>query len=117
MKDRMDQQIGDSVKGEIIDFTHEGNGLMKVENFAIFVPGGIIGDMVEVEINKRKKNYGIGLITRIIQPSSHRVNESTKSISGETPLINYKYEEQLKWKRSKVKADLKKFAGLTDVKV
>ena len=106
----MDFKVGDIILGEIIDFTHEGNGLMKKDNFAFFIPHGIIGDKVEIKITEMKKHFGFGSITKIIEPSSDRVNQNISSSSGEIPLINYDYQKQLKWKKDKVKMDLYKFA-------
>lgn len=110
-------KIDDIISGEILDFTHEGNGVMKVDNFAIFVPNGIIGDKVEIKITEMKKNYGIGKILNLIEPSSDRVNNIIIGVSGEIPLINYNYEKQLVWKKKKVQIDLLKFAELSDVNI
>lgn len=111
--------IGELIIGEVIDFTHEGNGVLKIDNFTVFVPNGIIGDKVEIEILEMKKNYAIGKITKLIELSTDRVKDlkSSKSSSGEMPLIDYKYEKQLEWKTNKVRMDLLKFAGLDDVNI
>ncbi len=113
----MDFKVGEILEGEIIDFTHEGNGVMKKDNFAFFVPGGIIGDKVEIKITELKKHYGTGSIIKVIEPSSDRANDDIVSFSGEIPLINYNYSKQLEWKRHKVKMDLLKFATLLDIEV
>ena len=110
-------KIDDIITGEILDFTHEGNGVMKVDNFAIFVPNGIIGDKVEIKITEMKKNYGIGKILNLIKPSNDRVNDTIKGVSGEIPLINYNYDKQLIWKKKKVQIDLLKFAEISDVTI
>ena len=47
---------GDIIQGEIIDFSHEGNGVLKVDNFIVFVAGGLIGDYVKVKIDEIKRN-------------------------------------------------------------
>ena len=110
---------GDIIEGKIIDFTHEGNGVLKVDNFTIFANGGLIGDIVKVRIDALKKNYAIGSVIEIIQPSMDRIaldfvlNES----QGGIPLIEYRYDKQLQWKRDKVVKDLEKIAGMIDVKV
>lgn len=115
----MDINVGDIVEGRIIDFTHEGNGVLKIDNFAIFVSGGLIGDKVAVKIDELKRNFGIGSIENIIEPSEDRIvldfplNESR----GGIPFIEYKYEKQLEWKRNKVQMDLAKIAKLTDIEV
>ena len=75
----MTLNIGDILKGEVIDFTHEGNGVLKIDNIAVFVPNGIIGDKVEIKIMEMKKNYGIGKITKLIEPSADRVKDKISS--------------------------------------
>ena len=60
----MEFKIGDIVEGEIIDFTHEGNGVLKIDNFTVFVPSGLIGDKIKVRINKIKKNNAIGSVIK-----------------------------------------------------
>ena len=115
---RKKMNIKDRVNGKIVDFTHEGKGVLRMEDFILFVEGGIIGDLVEVEIKKLKKNYGLADLIKIIEPSEDRVNYffDTKSIGGGAPLIDYDYEKQLVWKREKVKKDLMKIANInTDV--
>lgn len=115
----MEIKKGSIIEGEIVDFTHEGNGVIKIDDFIYFVSGGLIGDVVRAEIDKIKKNFAIATVTEIIKPSKDRVDLDIKieeSLGG-IPLINYDYEKQLKWKREKVEIDLEKFAGIEDMKV
>lgn len=112
----MDLNVGDILQGEILDFTHEGNGVLRIDNFAFFIPNGLIGDKVEFKVTELKKNFGFGSIVKLIEPSKDRV-KNVESESGETPLINYDYKKQLDWKKHKVKMDLLKFAGLDDIDI
>ena len=57
---------------QIIDNGYQGEGIAKIDNFPIFVPGGIKGEEVEIKILKVLSNYAYGKITRIIKPSEHR---------------------------------------------
>ncbi len=43
-------EIGQKVNGEIIDITHQGDGVLRVDGFTVFTDKGIIGDKVEAEI-------------------------------------------------------------------
>lgn len=112
----MEFNIGDILRGDVIDFTHEGNGVVKIDNFTFFIPNSIIGDKLQFEVKELKKNFGIGSIAKIMEPSIDRV-EIVKTTSGEIPLVNYKYNKQLEWKKHKVEMDLVKFAGLSEVKI
>jgi len=51
---------GDVVEVEIVDEGSEGDGVAKVENYTVFVPGGDEGDVVEVEITEVKPRFGFG---------------------------------------------------------
>jgi len=119
MEEVMGINIGDIVRGKIIDFTHEGNGVLKIDNFTVFVTGGVIGDEVVGKIDKIKKNFAIGSLVNIIEPSKDRIKLDFNIIEakGGIPLIEYKYSKQLEWKKNKVKMDLEKIGGLADVEV
>ena len=112
-------KVGDNVEGRIIDFTHEGNGVMKLDDFIIFVSGGVIGDRVVAKIKEINKNFAKGLLVNIIQPSDDRVelDLNIRESRGGIPFIDYDYPKQLEWKRNKVKIDLSRIAGIDDVEV
>lgn len=109
--------IKDIIEGEIIDFTHEGNGVLKFNDFTIFVKGALIGDKVSVRIEEIKKNYAIASVVEILEPSKDRVKEpiALRESRGGIPLIDYDYSKQLEWKRNKVKMDLERIGGLKDI--
>ncbi len=115
----MDFKIGDIIEDEIIDFTHEGNGVLKIDNFTIFVKDALIGDMVKIKIEILKKNYAIASVVDLIKPSNDRVelDFDLKESKGGIPLIEYDYDKQLQWKKDKVQKDLEKIGGIDDVVV
>ena len=112
-------KVGDEIEGEIVDFTHEGNGVLKLNDFIIFVSGGLIGDKVIAKINEVKKNFALGSVVEILMPSEDRIklDYDIKESRGGIPLIEYKYSKQLEWKQSKVKTDLSRIGGLENVEV
>ena len=115
----MDIKLGSIVKGEIIDFTHEGKGVIKVDSFTIFVEGGLIGDKVEAKIEHMKKSFATGRVIDIIEPSKDRatLDFPIEESMGGIPLVEYDYSKQLEWKTSKVKRDLERIGKIKDVKV
>ncbi len=115
----MELQIGSIYEGKIVDFTHEGNGVLKLDTRVVFVDGGLIGDLVRVRIREIKKNIAFGEIIETIDYSNDRVEYffNLDGLPGGVPLINYSYEKQLEWKKDKVKNDLMKIANISiDVK-
>lgn len=110
----MSIRIGDLIEGEIIDFTHEGNGVMKHEGFPIFVEEALIGDVVRTKITGVKKSFAMGVVDSIVKPSPDRVEYrfDIEALGGGVPLIGYFYEKQLEWKRRKVRQDLLRIGGI-----
>lgn len=115
----MDIKVGSIVEEEVVDFTHEGKGVIKVDNFAIFVDGGLIGDRVEARIDKVRKNFGLGTVMNILEDSEDRVKHDfeIEESTGAIPLIEYRYSKQLEWKKDKIKRDLEKIGNVDNVKV
>lgn len=103
-------EIGKKYNGEVIDFNSEGLGVVKLENQVIFVDNCVIGDIVEFEVIEKKRNYYVGKMANIVYYSNLREKYAfdTSKLGGGVPLINFKYEEQLKWKEKKIKNDLYK---------
>ncbi len=115
MKNKL--KIGDKVQGEIIDFTHEGNGVLKVDDFIVFLSGGLIGDIVAGEIDQVKKNFATGNLSEIIEPSKDRIDFQTSESKAGIPLIEYDYAKQLEWKKEKVEKDFARIANLEDIEI
>jgi 23S rRNA (uracil1939-C5)-methyltransferase len=112
-------KVGDVLKGEIKDLSHEGKGILKVDNFTLFVEGGLIGDIVEIEIVNVKKRFGLGKVLNIIEPSKDRINSkcNISNICGGCQFQELQYIKQLQWKKNKVKMDLVKIGGISQVEV
>lgn len=52
----------------------EGNGIAKTEQGIYFVEKAIPGDVVEAKIIKKKKDYGIAKIQKILEPAKERID-------------------------------------------
>ncbi|MBU5438359.1 23S rRNA (uracil(1939)-C(5))-methyltransferase RlmD [Tissierella sp. MSJ-40] len=112
-------KVGDVLKGEIKDLSHEGKGILKVDNFTLFVEGGLIGDIAEVGVINVKKRFGLGKVLNIIEPSKDRINSkcNISNICGGCQFQELQYIKQLQWKKNKVKMDLVKIGGISQVEV
>ena len=53
--------------------SHQGEGIGRVENFAIFVPGVIKAEKIRVKITEIRKNFARGELDEIIVSSPNRV--------------------------------------------
>ena len=91
---------------DIIDMGFSGEGIAKVNDFAIFIPGAIIGERVKILIVKVLKSYAFGKVTEIIEKSDSRVEEDcvTYKRCGGCNLRHIEYNETLKIKQNSVQA-------------
>ncbi|MEL5865697.1 23S rRNA (uracil(1939)-C(5))-methyltransferase RlmD [Clostridium cochlearium] len=96
----------------------KGEGIGKIDNFTIFIPGAILGEEVEVNIIKVNKNYAVGKLLNIIIASEERVKPICDIYTrcGGCQLQHMSYKEQLNFKRQKVKDALLRLGGI-DVEV
>ena len=51
----------------------EGKALVRVEDLVVFVPFAIPGDVVDIQITKKKHSYAEGEVVRLVQPSPDRI--------------------------------------------
>ena len=89
---------------DIIDNGIEGEGIAKIDNFTIFVPGAIKGEKVNILIVKVLTSYAYGKIVEIIEKSDKRVEldcETYKRCGG-CNLRHIDYEETLNIKKNMV---------------
>ena len=90
---------------DIIDNGYEGEGIAKINNFTVFIPGAIKGEKVKILIVKVNSSHAFGKILEIISASDIRnkdVDCSTYKRCGGCNLRHIKYEETLNIKKSTV---------------
>ena len=59
---------------EIADVAAEGNALTRINDMVVFVPFGAPGDIVDIQLTKKKKSYAEGRITRLHKPGEVRID-------------------------------------------
>ncbi len=91
---------------EIIDNGYEGEGIAKIDNFTIFIPGAIKGEKVKILIVKVLSSHAFGKILEIINKSEARQDADclTYKRCGGCNLRHIKYEETLKMKQNAVQS-------------
>ena len=88
---------------DIIDNGFEGEGIAKINNFTIFIPGAIKGEKVKIIIVKVLTSYAFGKILEIINPSKDRdinIDCSTYKRCGGCNLRHVNYKTTLKMKKN-----------------
>ncbi|MEG0181138.1 MAG: 23S rRNA (uracil(1939)-C(5))-methyltransferase RlmD [Peptostreptococcaceae bacterium] len=104
---------------EIVSTGSEGEGVGKIDNFTVFVPGAIKGETVKVSIIKVTKNYSIGKIEEIITPSENRVEPTCKiyKYCGGCNTQHIGYKAQLEMKRQKVEDAVRRIGKIEDIEI
>lgn len=90
---------------QVTAMTNEGNGVVKIDDFVIFVPNTAIGDIIDVKIVKVLKNYGFGIIDKLIEASDTRTDNACNIFNqcGGCCFRHINYKEQLRIKQQAVK--------------
>ncbi|MDY5973444.1 23S rRNA (uracil(1939)-C(5))-methyltransferase RlmD [Streptococcus hyovaginalis] len=112
-------QKNDIVEVEIIDLTHEGQGVAKVDGLVFFVDNALPGEIIKMRVLKLKKKIGFGKVEEYLALSNKR-NQTIDAAylrSGIADFGHMVYEEQLKFKRQQVVNNLYKTAGISNVEV
>lgn len=91
---------------DIIDNGCEGEGIAKIENFTIFIPGVIKGEKVKILIVKVLTSHAFGKVLEIIEESKLRqkVDCSTYKRCGGCNMRHIKYTDTLKIKQNAVQS-------------
>ena len=88
---------------DIIDNGFEGEGIAKLNNFAIFIPGAIKGERVKIVIVKVLTSYAYGKVIEIISKSKNRneqIDCNTYKRCGGCNLRHVNYKTTLEMKRN-----------------
>ena len=82
----------------------EGKALAHVDGMVVFVEYAVPGDVVDIRVTKKKRNYMEGFVTKMIQPSPQRLEPFCKhfGICGGCRWQHLPYEMQLEAKRQQV---------------
>jgi len=89
---------------EIFDIAEEGKGVGRHEDLVLFIEKAIPGDVVDVELQRKKKNFAEGRVTNITQPSPYRIEPFCPhfGVCGGCKWQHMSYEAQLKFKQQSV---------------
>lgn len=112
-------QKNDIVEVEIVDLTHEGQGVAKIEGFVFFVDNALPGEKITMRVLKLKKNVGFGKVEEFLTQSPDRNQDLdlTYLRTGIADLGHLAYPAQLEFKKKQVENSLRKIAGISEIEV
>lgn len=101
---------------EIIDIAAEGNAIGKADDMVVFVPHAIPGDVVDVQIKRKRSSYMEGVVIRYEKMSSLRVTPRCEhfGVCGGCKWQDLPYEQQLFYKEKQVKDNLKRIGKIDE---
>ena len=99
---------------DISGMGYEGEGVGKIEDFTVFVPGALINEKVTVKIVKVNKNFAFGKLIDVVEKSKHRREPICNIYNrcGGCQLQHFSYEAQLKFKKQRVEDCIKRIGKL-----
>ena len=98
----------------IIDIAEEGKGVAKADELVVFVDKAVPGDVVDVRIVKKKKNFAEAIIENLISGSELRTDPFCQhfGICGGCKWQHMGYEAQLTFKSKNVEAALQRLGKI-----
>lgn len=95
-------------KVTITDIGSEGNALARVANLVVFVPMLIPGDIVDIQVTRKRKKYLEGIVVRFHEYSPYRIVPRCKhfGVCGGCKWQHLPYSLQLKYKEKQVRDNL-----------
>lgn len=99
---------------DITGMGYEGEGVGKINDFTVFINGALLNEKVKIKIIKINKNFAIGKLLEVVEPSKDRVEPicNTYKRCGGCQLQHYSYDSQLKFKTNRVKDCIERIGKL-----
>ncbi|MEG0283812.1 MAG: 23S rRNA (uracil(1939)-C(5))-methyltransferase RlmD [Erysipelotrichales bacterium] len=91
-------------QAQVIDYTHDGKGLIKADGKPYFIKNVIVGEEIDYTITKDKKKYGFARVDNIITKSTNRIDPLCPYFNecGGCQLQYMNYDEQISFKEKKI---------------
>jgi 23S rRNA (uracil1939-C5)-methyltransferase len=107
---------GETLELRIDSLAYGGSGVGRHEGFVVFVRGGLPGDSVVARITKVKRGFAEGVVSRLVEPSGHRVDAPCGHFGtcGGCRFQNLVYDVQLAEKERQVRDALVRIGRVDD---
>ena len=112
-------QLGQTVEITIDNYGHEGEGVGRIEGFAVFIPEALKGETVRIRITEVRKNFARGEVLEILKPALERIKPPCPVYQqcGGCQLQHMNYSAQLAIKRQQVVDAVERIGGLSGITV
>ncbi len=98
----------------VSDMAAEGKSICRVDDQVVFITGAVPGDVVDIQITKKRSNYSEGFVTRFISYSPERVEPFCKYFGkcGGCKWQFIPYSKQVEYKEREVINNLRRIGHL-----
>lgn len=95
---------------EITGVAAEGKALARINDMVVFVPWCVPGDIVDLQVTRKKQSFMEARVERIVQPSDKRCQPRCRHFSqcGGCKWQMLPYSEQLRWKQQQIEDNLRR---------
>lgn len=102
------------IHGKCVDYTHDGQGIIKYEGLPIFVAGLLLNETADVEIIYQKKDFLVGKLVKLHELSKDRIKPlcPISTACGGCCFQNLAYPAQLAFKKKKVEDAFRNIAQM-----
>jgi len=107
---RKRKRIPNLEKVLLTDIGNKGKAVGRHDERVVFVSGGVPGDVVDVQVTKKRRSYLEGKVVAVHEYSADRVAHKCDyfGVCGGCKWQNLSYEKQLEYKDKEVRQNLKK---------
>ncbi len=98
----------------ITDIAAEGNAIAKIDDMVLFVEGVIPGDVINVQVTRKRKRYCEGRVLELVTPSPDRIPAVCEhfGVCGGCKWQILPYEKQLFYKEKQAKDQLERIGHI-----
>jgi 23S rRNA (uracil1939-C5)-methyltransferase len=104
---------------QVIDLSHDGRGVARVEGKTVFIDDALPGELVEWQRLKRSRNFDEGKLIRVIEPAAGRVEPRCAhfGVCGGCVLQHLSGERQIEFKQQQLTEALTRIGHVTPAAV
>ena len=105
---------GEPEVARIVDLSHDGYGVAKLGERPVFIPGALPGERVRLLPRRRRRQYQLGDLVEIIEPSESRVEPPCEYFGrcGGCAVQHLDYPAQVAFKESVLREALARIGGV-----
>ena len=105
---------GPPQEADIVDLTHEGHGVARIEGKAVFVPDALPGERIVLRRTRRHRSFDEAMLETVLRPSPERVEPGCPhfGLCGGCALQHLSPEAQLTFKQTQLTENLARLGGV-----